>query len=357
LKYVLESYTGLQGLEKIYEEWCTLAASSARHFLHLPQWYLAHLRSNVAVADQVVFVVVRDEEHKIVAICPFEKCHIRILGLWIPIGQICYPNEMGVNDLFILNDCRDIYTLIERSIRQILGNVLFVRFQCVLEGSAVSQWPGANIHWSHHSYYLDVSDGFDNFFSKYKSKFRNDLIKKEKKIQAKSSLEVSVVSSPELMDEAFAKFLDVEDSGWKGRSGTSIKKQPEKLRYYTLLKEELTARGFFRVNILSLGGKTIAGQCGIQVGDCLYLLKIGFDEDYSKFSPGALNLYKLLKRASNEMLFKKLSFVTGVSWIERWHPSQRRVGVKYISNRAWWSRLIVVVLCKLKKRENIKGLM
>ncbi len=143
---------------------------------------------------------------------------------------------------------------------------------------------------------------------------------------------------------AFEDFLVVEDSGWKGEGGTSIRKQPKKLAYYQRLLEFYGGLGICQINILYLADTAIAAQFGVRVGQRLFLLKIGFREDFAAISPGYLILYKLIEQSAAQGQIASVSFVTGVTWIDRWHPRHIPVGIFYLPNGRWYSALTVRAL-------------
>ncbi len=85
-----------------------------------------------------------------------------------------------------------------------------------------------------------------------------------------------------LLDEIFA----VEQSGWKGREGTSIRDNPSDLLFYTRLAERAAAAGALRIAVLKQAERIVAFEYGILGGDRLFLLKVGYDERFAEFSIG-----------------------------------------------------------------------
>ena len=131
------------------------------------------------------------------------------------------------------------------------------------------------------------------------------------------------------MMEPFEIFMRLEDSGWKGQNKTSIIQQPAKLRYYRELTSSYAEDGVLAVNLLKLGDEYIAAQVGVQIGKTLYLLKIAYNEAYSDISPGYLLIDGLISEQESDDFLEKISFVTGVGWIDRWKPSAEVVRVAY----------------------------
>ncbi len=100
-------------------------------------------------------------------------------------------------------------------------------------------------------------------------------------------------------DEAVEKwqdFLRIEDSGWKGRNGTSIlKTTPEYRRYYDGLIRILSMSRDLHLYFLELDQKYIAAAVGYTAGDVFQYLKIGYDEAYHALSPSNMLFMHLME--------------------------------------------------------------
>lgn len=348
-------FSGKTGFAALQPEWAELASASAYHFLHYPTWYGAEL-ANRENTDAIFFVAFY-EAGRLFAVMPFERAFLRKGRLRVPVMQLFYPNEMGVNDV-ISNRALALYrTLMVSTLRRELPFFCLIRWQCVLEnGRAVSLLPpGEKPRVTHASKFIDFSQGFNAFWDGYSSKFRKGLLKKKRKAEEHGELRLVCATAMEELSQAFADFLAVEDSGWKGERGTSIKKQPKKLAFYHYLLNEYGASGICQINILYLGELPIAAQFGVRVGRRLFLLKIGYREDYAAVSPGYLVLYKLAEQSAARGDIDSVSFVTGVSWIDRWHPRHLDVGIFYFGNGSWLSGLVVMVLVRaIKIRDRLR---
>jgi CelD/BcsL family acetyltransferase involved in cellulose biosynthesis len=339
-------FTGKSGFAELQPEWDKLASACGYHFLHYPVWYHAELE-NLENADSVFFVALYDA-NQLFAVLPLERVFLRKGGLRMPVMQLFYPNEMGVNDVVADRPLAPYRQLLQTALRRELPFFAFIRWQCVLDnGCAVSLLPpDKKPRNTHASKYIDFSQGFTTFWDSYSSKFRKGLLKKLRKAEEQGELRLVCATSAETLPQAFEDFLAVEDSGWKGERGTSIKKQPRKLAFYRHLLKEYGERDICQINILYLNDVPIAAQFGVRVGRRLFLLKIGFREDYAAVSPGYLVLYKLVEQSSARGEIDSVSFVTGVNWIDRWHPRHLDVGIFYLSNGSWLSELLVTGLVK-----------
>lgn len=339
-------FSGQAGYAELLPSWQELATARGYHFLHFPYWYGAELRALGDAAE--IFFVALYEEERLFAVLPFERVYLRKGRMALPVLQLFYPNEMGVNDVLADRPLAPYRNMILAKLRREVPFFMFIRWQCVLENGCAASLlpPGRDLRITHASKFIEFSQGFASFWESYSNKFRKGLQKKLRKAEEQGELRLVCATTAEQLPAAFEDFLTIEDSGWKGEGGTSIKKQPRKLAYYQYLLKEYGERGLCQINILYLNDTPIAAQFGVRVGRRLFLLKIGFREDYAAVSPGYLVLYKLVEQSAELGVIDSVSFVTGVNWIDRWHPKHLSVGIFYLSNGTWYSELFVRSLLK-----------
>lgn len=123
----------------------------------------------------------------------------------------------------------------------------------------------------------------------------------------------------ELLDAAFA----VEAAGWKGKAGTALvadRRQGEFFRRWAPLaaKDRSLRMAFMRVD-----GRPIAMHIAAELGNRLWLLKIGYDEQAAHCSPGHLLMLEVVKSAAERGL-AYVEFLGGSEpWTELWATEQR----------------------------------
>ena len=90
--------------------------------------------------------------------------------------------------------------------------------------------------------------------------------------------------------------LRIEDSGWKGKNGTSIlKTTPEYRRYYDGLIRILSATRDLHLYFLELEQKYVAAAFSFTAGDIFQCAKIGYEEEYQALSPATMLLMHLME--------------------------------------------------------------
>ena len=132
------------------------------------------------------------------------------------------------------------------------------------------------------------------------------------------------------------EFFTVEASGWKGREGTAIAKAPVVRAFYTDLARTAAASGALRLYLLRLDGRCIAGEYCVLHGATVHLLKPGYDEAWSKCSPGHVLRGRILERLFETREAERYDLMTGggehASYKLRWANDRREYVVLRLFN-------------------------
>src|SRR5690606_945348 len=99
-----------------------------------------------------------------------------------------------------------------------------------------------------------------------------------------------IVTPPEEVQEKFQGFLRVDASGRKRAAGggTAIALHADLELVYKTLLHVFAEQGGVQLHCLEVRGEIIAADFCVSDRDTLYLLKTGYDETWSRLSPGAL---------------------------------------------------------------------
>ena len=89
-------------------------------------------------------------------------------------------------------------------------------------------------------------------------------------------------------------FLQMERSGWKGKRGTALAERENERAFFEGMCRSAQASGKFHAAQITLDGKPIAMLASFVSGRGAYSFKIAFNEDYARFSPGALLMMKVI---------------------------------------------------------------
>ena len=103
-----------------------------------------------------------------------------------------------------------------------------------------------------------------------------------------------------LNEDALTKldhFVEIEDSGWKGQQGTSLKKASSYLSFFRTFCKTCSDLGTLCVALVRAEGKYIAGGVMSIEGDVCHFYRAAYLEEYGYYSP------------SNELLVELVSYL------------------------------------------------
>ena len=153
---------------------------------------------------------------------------------------------------------------------------------------------------------------------------RSDLRRARRRAEGLGEVAFEVLSPspaelPSLLDEAFR----VEEASWKGRSGTALRVDEARGRFFRLYAAAAARRGILRLCFLRIAGRAAAMQIGIEHAQRFWLLKIGYDEELGRCSPGMLLLAEAVRRAAEGGLEGYELLGTVAPWTQVWTQVER----------------------------------
>jgi len=96
--------------------------------------------------------------------------------------------------------------------------------------------------------------------------------------------------------EDWPLFLAIEDSGWKGAQGTSIRRLPSRYQdFYAGLIRMLAKTGQLHLYFLEIAGQPVSGAFCYVDRDIFYYNKIGYRESYASLSPSNVLLLHIIE--------------------------------------------------------------
>lgn len=137
--------------------------------------------------------------------------------------------------------------------------------------------------------WIDCAQDFDSYWAARSPNLRASVGKAQRRLEAEGrQLRLRILTAPEDMAAAVARYGVLETSGWKGKRGTAVAAGTPQGDFYTLWLQEAAAHGEARVYELQVDEKTIAADLCVVRGEALILLKIAYDEAFERYSPSTL---------------------------------------------------------------------
>ena len=172
--------------------------------------------------------------------------------------------------------------------------------------------------------WIPLDEGWREPEQKFSSDRRSDLRRARRRADQLGEVTVDVISPrkdelPPLLDELY----DVEAAGWKGREGTALAADEPRRLFFTALAEVAADAGFLRLAFLRIGGRAAAAQLAAECGRRFWLLKVGYDEEFKRTSPGSLLMIETIRHAAGAGFESNELLGTSEPWTRVWTDQER----------------------------------
>jgi CelD/BcsL family acetyltransferase involved in cellulose biosynthesis len=331
-------FSGKAGLDAIFPDWEQLMRAIRRQcFYHHPYWFRAFLEAYPGDADRISFVgIYRGADLKAVFPVTVESDRSdRLVVVDLPFGDQLYMADCAIADG---EDGAEVYGCFRRALASVTGGRWDVyRARDVLRDSHLGAALLARRRFSQTIYTeklcaeIPIHD-YDEAIRNLKKKFRGNLNNARSKLGRAGEAAFSVDRSADGVSHRFESFVELEMSGWKGnresqREGhlrpSAIGLKTRKLNFYRSVIEQFARTGNAEISNLTLDGKLIGAQICLLLNDTSYLLKVAYDEDAGRYSPGQLLIDYAYRRYVEEGRIRHYNLITDYQWFEGWNPRYR----------------------------------
>lgn len=169
--------------------------------------------------------------------------------------------------------------------------------------------------------FISVQGRAEEYFRRLPRKFFNNYRRIGRRIQEQPEVRFRFESGN--AESNAEQFMDVEHQGWKALRKTSIRSDESQVKFFRLLAKRMEKQGWLRWAFLDIGGETVAGQFMVQSNDTLYVVKIGYNEKFSKLSPGTALFGRVIENVFGSGEAKEINFMSGYSWLNDWNVHVR----------------------------------
>lgn len=124
-----------------------------------------------------------------------------------------------------------------------------------------------------------------DYFDALRSHRRRELNRLGRRLEAELRCPLRTVDESD--DEgAIDRFLELERSGWKGRSHTALGSSADHAAFFRAVCRSFAAEGRLQMLALLADKRTVAMKCNLYAGEGGFCFKIAYDEELGRFSPG-----------------------------------------------------------------------
>ena len=339
----VDVYRGRAGLAAVSVQWRILLDGLRRkRFFHYYGWWVSYLGALDQEMDAVSVFVVRNAGQPL-AIFLLKRCLRKWYGLRVRQWELPEHPHLPLNDILCDRGvtAAEIIAALTRTLSEHeSGGWDVLSFTGVLEESPLADLATRAqdcvvVTLLKTCDYLTCQGAYEDIVAKFSRNFRSNLNKARNKLaREKEVVFRSVTDQPDLAS-GFAEFLDIEVSGWKGSkgTGTAIKLHPDLIQFYQSLIDELGPSGAVMINSLKVGDRPIASQFCIKDEDTLYVLKLAYDEDWSRVAPGNMLLERVIQEGIQSKGFQYINLVGAPPWFKDWQPDSQSVYNIWLFNK------------------------
>jgi len=171
---------------------------------------------------------------------------------------------------------------------------------------------------------VPITSQWSEYLAELSSRQRYDLGRARRRAEASGSVAARIHSPrPEEVAGMFAELVRIEAAGWKGRRGSSLNQRDSLRRFFLNYAMRASQSGSVRFGFLDIDGRPAAAQLSVAHADRLWVLKIGYDEAWSRCSPGTQLLSEAMRDAFERKL-KSFEFLgSDEPWLHQWKTDRR----------------------------------
>ena len=162
-----------------------------------------------------------------------------------------------------------------------------------------------------------------------------------------------VLTAPEDMADAIARYGVLESSGWKATEGTAIHPDNPQGHFYIQLLQNAAKHGEAAVYEYFFNEKTVALNLCVQRSKTLVILKTTYDETIKNYSPAFLLSQDEVEQVFGQGVIKRLEYYGRImEWHTRWTDNKRTL---YHLTCYRWPWLKKLAERRHKKKEDISA--
>ncbi|MFG6416571.1 GNAT family N-acetyltransferase [Roseateles sp. DC23W] len=187
--------------------------------------------------------------------------------------------------------------------------------------------PGQPVRSLPHTLTMSISlrGSFDDYWAQRPRNLIKNMRRYLRRLESEAGSErLHVVSAPDQMAAALARYGALESSGWKGREGTAVGEDNLQGRFYTEVMQEYATRNEALVYELWLGDQLIAARLVLLRHRTAIILKTAYNEAFERLAPGRVLLLRVLEDLFDRASGGEVEFYTDASPDQlAWSTSQR----------------------------------
>jgi CelD/BcsL family acetyltransferase involved in cellulose biosynthesis len=197
------------------------------------------------------------------------------------------------------------------------------------------------------SFVVDVSSGWDAYFSGCSSSTRQRIKRKLKQAAKRGPIDFPSQTTADHSAELIHRLRRLDSLTWQGQHGTGLFSNKENERCYRQLlssgHDELGVKVFF----LTIDGQDAAYDLTLSWAGVRHVLKMGYDPDFADCSPGAITMWHIGTQSEADGI-QQLDIGAGANDEKRhWATRSCPISNWWLVNRKTWRGYLLETLLRL----------
>jgi CelD/BcsL family acetyltransferase involved in cellulose biosynthesis len=350
-RYRVEVLADAAALMQLKPQWDALCERAGIDLLFLTHEWISSWWEGFGAGKSLHILLVKDGL-RLVGIAPLQRVDRKLCGMRVRcLAALCNPHTPRFDFIVDPAESAEVYRRIWNHLRADAGWDCLELAQLRADsptlssmgelarkdGCATGVWHGEQ------SPYLPLTGTFKKYFSGLGSKHRGQVHRKWNRLCERGAVRLEQIDSPERIESALDEGFCIEAAAWKAQTGTAVRSAPDAEKFYRMFAHRAAAMGALRLMFLTLDGKRIAFAYGLCYRNRFYVLKAGYDPEYSYYSPCNLLCYLQLQDGFARGLEEYDFIGNNESWKLAWTRLVRRHDWLYIFRPRPRARLIRLV--------------
>jgi CelD/BcsL family acetyltransferase involved in cellulose biosynthesis len=153
---------------------------------------------------------------------------------------------------------------------------------------------------------------------------RSDFRRAERKAAEHGAVSFEILApTPDEIQPLLAEAYRVEAACWKGAEQSALACDEKRGAFFRRYAAAAAERGILRLCFMRLDGQAVAMQLAVECGQRFWLLKIGYDEQFARCSPGTLLMLHTLRYAAERGLRSYEFLGSSQPWTKMWTETRQ----------------------------------
>ncbi|MCD6505944.1 GNAT family N-acetyltransferase [Candidatus Poribacteria bacterium] len=136
--------------------------------------------------------------------------------------------------------------------------------------------------------YIPLTGDWNSYLASRSRSLRKEIKYKRRRAEREYRVELKRITRTENVDLLMDKIVEVDARSWRYKTGAAIILNPDVRKALYRLTRLANERGWLYVGLLEFDGRPIAFEYKLAYNGTVYGLRIGYDEEYRRYSPGLI---------------------------------------------------------------------